>query len=223
MIRTDEEIKREIVDELCWDNRVDASKIKVIVKNGNVELTGNVPTFKDISTARAAARNVADAGEITENLSVTYATPPDLPGETRQQVRIENVLRREPSIEASNIIVSVTSGRVTLEGTVSALWKKSLIQDLVSSIRGVVHIDNRIAAASPVKVEDQIIAEEVMEALEKDELVDAGDISAEVKDGVVTLSGSVSAWKSRREAEQEISFIKGVTGVKNMIDVDRHA
>lgn len=44
MIRADEEIKRDLVDELYWDYRVDASNVKAEVSDGKVRLTGTVPS-----------------------------------------------------------------------------------------------------------------------------------------------------------------------------------
>jgi osmotically-inducible protein OsmY len=37
--RTDEQIKKDIVDHLAWDSSVDASKVKVEVDRGNVVLS----------------------------------------------------------------------------------------------------------------------------------------------------------------------------------------
>jgi hyperosmotically inducible protein len=45
MARTEEQIKRDVVDQLYWDNRVDASDVTVEVSNGTVTLRGTVPTY----------------------------------------------------------------------------------------------------------------------------------------------------------------------------------
>ena len=39
----DETVKQAVVDQLVWDNRVDASKIEVEVDLGRVVLSGSVP------------------------------------------------------------------------------------------------------------------------------------------------------------------------------------
>jgi osmotically-inducible protein OsmY len=41
----------------------------------------------------------------------------------------------------------------------------------------------------------------------------------EVKDGAVTLKGSVRTWAERRDAEQAASFAPGVTAVDNRITI----
>ncbi|MFO7783893.1 MAG: BON domain-containing protein [Thermodesulfobacteriota bacterium] len=45
MARTDERIKKDVVDELYWDDRVNASEVYVEVSNGTVTLRGEVPTY----------------------------------------------------------------------------------------------------------------------------------------------------------------------------------
>ena len=55
MIRTDQAIKRDLIDELYWDHRVDASDVKAEVVNGKVTLTGNVPSYSARSAAATAA------------------------------------------------------------------------------------------------------------------------------------------------------------------------
>jgi len=42
---TDEKIKKQVVDQLYWDARVDASDVKVEVSDRNVILTGTVPSY----------------------------------------------------------------------------------------------------------------------------------------------------------------------------------
>lgn len=44
MVRSDEEIKKIIVEELTRDKRIDASKIRAEVKNSKVTLSGEVPS-----------------------------------------------------------------------------------------------------------------------------------------------------------------------------------
>ena len=43
MTPTDEDIKKDVVDELDWDSRIDASDIFVEVENGEVLLSGTAP------------------------------------------------------------------------------------------------------------------------------------------------------------------------------------
>lgn len=53
MDRKDEEIKEEIVDQLVWDSRVDASDVSVRVTKGVVSLEGS-PTISSWSPLRTS-------------------------------------------------------------------------------------------------------------------------------------------------------------------------
>ncbi|HXH76250.1 MAG TPA: BON domain-containing protein [Bacteriovoracaceae bacterium] len=51
--------------------------------------------------------------------------------------------------------------------------------------------------------------------------VDAGDIKVTVKEGVVTLNGTVESRQAKRMAELEIENISGVMDVQNYLAFER--
>lgn len=65
---------------------------------------------------------------------------------------------------------------------------------------------------------DQRLREDVCEALTVHDRVDATDIEVDVKDGVVTLSGTVPTREERRFAE-DAAYVKNVVDVVNMLRV----
>lgn len=68
---------------------------------------------------------------------------------------------------------------------------------------------------------DDRIKEEVCEALERTPYLDASDIEVDVKDGCVTLSGTVSSRQYKRSAEYIIEKIRGVDDIDNEIKVKK--
>lgn len=66
---------------------------------------------------------------------------------------------------------------------------------------------------------DERIHEDVSEALTHAHQIDASEIEVEVKEGIVTLSGSVSDKKTKRAAEECIENLSGVKDVKNNLSV----
>ncbi len=69
------------------------------------------------------------------------------------------------------------------------------------------------------KLSDDRIKEEVSEALYRDYSVDASEIEVEVKDSIVTLTGTVENRDSKRAAEECIENLTGVTDVHNRIRI----
>ena len=63
MVQTSEEIKKDVVDQLYWDNRIDASSVTVEVDGGRVKLKGTAPTY----TAKEAARMDAWSGPASKS------------------------------------------------------------------------------------------------------------------------------------------------------------
>jgi hypothetical protein len=68
---------------------------------------------------------------------------------------------------------------------------------------------------------DERIREEVSDRLTDDYSVDASDITVQVKDGEVTLSGSVTTREQKRRAEDLAESISGVREVTNSLRVQR--
>lgn len=217
MARTDEIIKKDIVNEFCWDSRIDASRVKVTVENGVVTLSGNVPTYGEMSAARMAAWQIEGVLDVVDDLAVSYATPPPLPSDNEIKVRAENTLMWNPVIDETAIAVSVARGIVTLEGTVNAHWKRSFVENKIGDICGIFDIENKLAVVPTERISDEIIARDVIAALDRDMRVHAADVKVEVNGGVVTLSGSVPLWSARWAAGRDASRTAGVVEVSNRL------
>mgnify|MGYP003943353427 CR=1 FL=1 len=97
-------------------------------------------------------------------------------------------------------------------------WKPKS-ENRVSGIRGILGIENKLAVVPSKKVEDEVVAQDVVAALDRDVLVDTEMVHVTVNDGVVTLSGTVPGWASRRAAEDDAALTVGVVGVRNELDV----
>jgi hypothetical protein len=66
---------------------------------------------------------------------------------------------------------------------------------------------------------DDRIKEDVCDCLTDDPMLDAGDIEVQVKNGEVTLSGSVKDRLAKRHAEDMIERVSGVKNVQNSLKV----
>ena len=68
---------------------------------------------------------------------------------------------------------------------------------------------------------DERIREEVSDRLTDDYRVDASDITVQVKDGEVTLTGTVATREQKRRAEDLVDTTSGVRDVTNSLRVRR--
>lgn len=67
---------------------------------------------------------------------------------------------------------------------------------------------------------DRQLQKDVIEELGWDPSVDAARVGVEVKDGIVTLSGSVDSYPQKWSAERAASRVAGTSGVVVDIKVD---
>ena len=97
------------------------------------------------------------------------------------------------------------SGIVTLTGTVADASHKSMAEDTVASLPGVVSVDNQllINGEQPAEHSDTWIGWKVKSALLFHRNVSATGTTVYVKDGVVTLQGEASS-----QAEKELTRIR---------------
>lgn len=218
-IRTDEEIKTDIVEQLRWDGRVDASDITVAVQDGEVTLGGTVSTY----TAHKAA--IEDAGTVRGVSDVHVQVAIEHPSGDRtctdEEIRrnIASTLGWNPDIDASTIDVSVDDGVITLAGSVSAVWKKLRAEEIASQLRGVTGARNLLTVVPTTNTADQNIAENVVAALKRNAVIDADDITVNVENGLVTLSGTVPTPSDRRAARVAACYTEGVLEVTEALHV----
>jgi osmotically-inducible protein OsmY len=219
MLTRDEHIKRQVLEQITWDNSLDSSTIEVEVKNDRVILKGTVPS---VLAKRAAERDVTKLHSVTaiEN-QLTVKPPPDSPPINDEEIlaAIKNLMGCSVDVKAADIRVQVKNGMVSLTGTVDSYWKKARLEDLVSSVNGVLEVRDRTSVVPAKNALDMSIEREIIKALQRMEYVTTDDIKVTVKNGVVTLTGSVSTWDLSFDIEDTARYTTGVTGVKNNLSV----
>jgi osmotically-inducible protein OsmY len=213
MIRTDEEIKKSIVDHLYWDDSVDASAIKVQVEAGKAVLSGSVSNLAAKDAATAAAWLVPDIQDVENRLTVKF--PRGTPQMTDQQIKenVTRVLGWNNEIHSMAISVSVHDGVVTLEGTVTTYWQRQKAERLVSDLLGVVDIKNKLLVIPTESLTDRAIAINIETAIGNIPQLDSDNLHVDVKNGAVTLSGVVNSWRDKLDVYNKAVLSRGVTAV----------
>lgn len=217
MARMDEQIKKDVVDELYWDDRVDASKVNVEVSNGIVTLRGEVPTFFASTAAYDDALGMLGVVNVRNQLTVRYPAGISVPTDEELETELRRKLAWNPDIDVVDMEIDVSAGAVTLNGTVDAFWKRSYAEKLVASEPGVILIKNHLAITPGKDIVDQDIANDIVRSLEARSAVFADDVTVRVRNGHVTLTGTVPNWAARLSAHNAAAFTAGVVDVENRI------
>ena len=136
----------------------------------------------------------------------------------RDDVLLE--LKWDPKISsASDIAVAVKDGVVTLSGFVPSFWEKDAAEKAVKRVYGVRGIANDIQVKLFWRRTDPEIARDAAHELESHVSIPADGIKVTVKDGWVTLEGTVDWEYQSSVAESAMKKLKGVSGVTNKIQV----
>jgi len=134
---------------------------------------------------------------------------------------VENELRWDPDIDATDIGVAVKDGVVTLSGFVRSYLQKWQAERDAKRVAGVVGVANDIEVRLPVIDEraDPEIAREAVDKLKIELPFTYSAIRVLVADGWVTLEGDVEWNYQKKRAAKAIRRVKGVKGVSNYINV----
>ena len=128
-------------------------------------------------------------------------------------------LKWNPDLDSTDIAVTVKDGVVTLAGFVRTYVDKTEAEVAAKRVAGVVAVANDIAVRLPATDErpDPEIARQAVASLRSQLPISAERIKVVVKNGWVTLEGTVEWHYQRNIAEAAVGYIRGVKSVTNLI------
>lgn len=133
---------------------------------------------------------------------------------------VDAELRWTPDVDDTDIAVKVTGGEVTLTGFARNYLEKYRAEIAVRRVKGVAAVANDIAvkplAGSPT---DPEIARAAVAVLKVELPLTWERIQPTVKEGHVSLAGTVEWHYQRERAENAMRHLKGVLGVRNSIRI----
>lgn len=214
-----EKIKKEVVEQLYWDSRVEASEIEVEVRGNTVILKGVIPSYNAKNAASSDAWAINGVKEVDNQIEVKY--PPSVTAPTDEQIEsdIEKTLEINLDIDSKDIDVGAAAGIVQLDGTVDAYWKKTRAETIASGITGVLDIENNLKVV-PTKSHDKKIAKEIIASLKRNVRVDADNVDVKVEGGKVTLSGTVFGRSAYRAVLNAAKFTSGVVEIEDNLIIE---
>ena len=210
------DVRAAVEKELGFDPAVDARDITVMNVNGDVTLTGTVPSYPQYLAAATAARRVAGVTGVHNHLEVMLPDS-DFRDDAMLTTAANNALAHNVTVP-DGVEATAEDGNITLTGTVSYGTERAAAEASVAALAGVrnVYDDIDIAyAADPVDVDLH-----VQQALDRSALVpDDSDVKAETKDGVITLTGHVHTWAEHDAVVNTASMGTGVIEVRDNLQV----
>jgi osmotically-inducible protein OsmY len=132
---------------------------------------------------------------------------------------VQNELKWEPSITATEIGVTALNGVITLTGTVPSYPEKFEAEGIVGRVAGVLAIAEELTVKLAPFSErtDTDIADSALKALAWNVAVPRDHAKIMVENGWVTLTGEVDWYYQKMAAENAVHDLMGVKGVTNSI------
>jgi len=222
--RTDQEIKADVVSALERNVYLTDLPITVLVNDGVVTLEGSVASPYEKDLAREIVKRMSQVVRVENDLQVEPWRDPGV----RKQVlhlsddilhkHVQAELRQDNRIDADGIVIRLSNGTVTLDGTVPTLHQKQLAEKDTRNVVGVGWVINYLVVKGDT-IEDWVVAHNVRYELHTDYALREAPIKIDVRKGVVTLSGTAHSLWEHDYAKEVASRIAGVKEVLNEIRV----
>ena len=216
-MKTDLEIKNDVLEELSWQPNIDETQIGVIVNNGIVTLSGIVSDLPKKISIENAVKRVAGVKAVAEEIKVKY-TDSDKQSDIEIAKAAISALEWNASVPSEKIIVEVEDGKIYLTGELEWAYQKDFAKRTIEHLYGVKEVINNIQLkpkATPINVEHQI-----KKAFARSANIDAKNIKVTINNQELTLSGTVHSVKEKDDAEIAAYNAPGITNVINQLEVD---
>jgi len=224
-VRTDSEIKNDILGRYNYDAMIEAELIEVNVNDGMVTLSGSVGSAAEYRRAYHDAWVAGVDAVNAENLDIEWWAREEMQKTgmatlTDSQIveGVQDAFFYDPRIYAENINVTANKGIVTLTGKVNNLKAKRAAAADARNTRGVWKVNNRLKVRPANLPANDILEERVNAALERDPYVEHFDISVTAVNGNVYLDGEVGSSFEKNRAEDVVSRVNGVVSIVNLVD-----
>ena len=218
ILNSDAEITTQIRERLDWDIRVNGALVQVRTTEQVVHLSGTVGTAAEKDRLVAIAYQAGASRVDARDLFVAYwALGPEIRREKFAPktdaaigAAVRDTLRFNPRVRASETLVQVLDGVVTLAGTVSNLRIRHEAEHDTRLVVGVANVHNLLKVRPARLVPDEDIRQSIAAALVRDPYAGQTIFGVQVHGGQVLLTGAVA---TQFELEHAAGIAAGVSGV----------
>ena len=215
-MKTDAQLKKDVLTELAWDPGVDAAHVGVAVHDGVITLTGHLSTYAEKSAAERAVKRVAGVRGVALELDVKLA-PQHRLSDAEIADAVRTAFKWHALIPEDRLHFTVENGRVTLTGLVDWEQQRHNAEAAVRPLTGVVGVVNKIHLRPREAPEH--VAQRIQDALARYAQDEAGRIEVTVHEGTATLRGSVHSWAEQAVVQHAAWSAPGIRRVVSQLKV----
>lgn len=217
-MHTSLELELRAMEQLTNDDYINADDIQVHITGGTALITGTVPSEAMRILATRDVEAIPGINTVDNQLEIGQ---PAL--DTRREdmaARVKQMITENKGIDSTHVKVSVMEeGFVILEGHVKTYWEKKLIEEISNSFPGTTGFENRLAVTPENRAEDANLASSIIDILLESGEVNIDTINIRVRNGRVTVTGTVPTWMIYNDVYRAIAVTEGVTHINMNVDI----
>ena len=206
------QVTRDILDELLWDDTIDASRITVTADDGRVVLGGTVNYFHEKWNAGEDAQRINGVSEVVNDIAVDTAERKVLDDDLAQSAHA--ALDANGLVPKGKIRIDVSDGWIAMSGNVHHYYERQAAEHVVRHLRGVAGFTDDVTVSQDPAAE---ISEGITGSLARNAAIDANSIKVSDSGGNVTLSGTVRSYAEKQEAVRSAWLAPGVINVDDQL------
>jgi hyperosmotically inducible protein len=222
----DEATASKVRTALLLSKNVSAFDIKVEATQGEVTLTGQVPSEESKTVAGAIAQDTSGVKQVQNEITINPSAMRDSEMEKlggrvadlEMKTIISDALSKNPELKDQTIEAQVNNRAATLSGTVATTDQKYTAEQVTWQVSGVQGVINNLtvtnAETNPESADDKL-ARRVEFELYSTKAISLKTMQIHSDGGIVTLSGSVS---SRAEKLLAGKIAEGAEGVHKVVN-----
>lgn len=216
-MRSDWDIRADVLSELAWESAVEESQIGVQVVDGVVILGGIVPSAAIAAAARVAAHRAPGVQDVLSQLVVGSAQG-GMPDDLTIARRVRRALVATPQAEPDLVRTTTSDGIVSLTGVVHSDHARQLAGQVVGQVAGVKAVHN--AMTVDPRAARLVMQEAVDRVLQRHASRLGSRPVVSIDDGRVHIAGAVASAEDRRAILAALRHLPGVEVIEEQLVVD---
>lgn len=216
---SDKDITHAVQTEFGVRPALSAESFTIATNKGIVQLSGTTNHILASDRAEEIALAVKGVRGVVNRIQVKASGRTD----AEMQKDVEKAILTNPATDAYEVQAKVKGGIVHLTGKVDSWAESQIATTVVKKVKGVRQVDNQITVLYKTDRTDGEIASDVAQKLRYDARVNDALIKSRVKNGAVTLSGTVGSALEKTRAHND-AWVAGVKSVHaDALKVDPNA